>query len=96
MKDEVIVNNLGTMYQGIDYSEAMRIYEDYAVRSRGSYGRISGKRVTLIDSAMQILRQHKPCNVNMKGGFTSCDIPTRFFFGSILDTLEKSSVSAIK
>ena len=68
MKYEVIVGNLGTMYQGIDYSEAMRIYEDYAVRSRGSYGRISGKRVTLIDSARQVLRQHKPCNVKRKEG----------------------------
>jgi len=68
VKYEVIVSDLGTMYQGIDYSEAMRIYEDYAGRSRGSYGRISGKRVTLIDSARQILRQHKPCNVKRKEG----------------------------
>ena len=60
MKYEVIVSKLGTMYQGADYSEALRIYEDYALRSSASYGRMSDKQVTLIDSTMKIIKQHKP------------------------------------
>jgi hypothetical protein len=60
MKYEVIVSNLGTMYQGADYLEALRIYEDYALRSSASYGRMSDKQVTLIDSTKEIIKQHKP------------------------------------
>jgi hypothetical protein len=60
LKYEVIVSNLGTMYQGADYTEALRIYEDYALRSRKSYGRMSDKEVTLIDSTKEIIKQHKP------------------------------------
>jgi hypothetical protein len=60
MKYEVIVSDRGTMYQGTDYTEALRIYEDYARRSSASYGRMSNKQVMLIDSTMKIIKQHKP------------------------------------
>jgi len=60
MKYEVIVSDLGTMYQGADYSEAQRIYEDYALRSSKPYGRMKNKQVMLIDSTMEIIKQHKP------------------------------------
>jgi len=49
MKYEVIVSDLGTMYQGADYAEAQRIYEDYALRSSKPYGRMANKQVMLID-----------------------------------------------
>lgn len=55
MKYEVIVSDHGTMYQGADYSEALHIYVDYALRSRASYGRMSGKHVTLINR--EIIKQ---------------------------------------
>jgi hypothetical protein len=61
MKYEVLVSNLGTMYQGADYLEAQRIYEDYARRSRSSYGRMSSKQVTLIDNSMKVIKQQKAC-----------------------------------
>ena len=60
MKYEVIVSDLGTMYQGMDYTEAEHIYEDYALRSSKSYGRMSNKQVMLIDGTMKIIKQHKP------------------------------------
>jgi hypothetical protein len=59
MKYEVIVSDLGTMYHGVDYTEAERIYEDYALRSSKSYGRMSNKQVMLIDGTMKIIKQHK-------------------------------------
>ena len=59
MKYEVIVSDLGTMYQGVDYTEAEHIYEDYALRSSKSYGRMSNKQVMLIDGTMKIIKQHK-------------------------------------
>jgi methionine synthase II (cobalamin-independent) len=59
MKYEVIVSDLGTMYQGVDYTEAVRVYEDYALRSSKSYGRMSNKQVMLIDDTMKIIKQHK-------------------------------------
>ena len=59
MKYEVIVSDLGTMYQGVDYTEALRIYEDYALRSSKSYGRMSNKQVMLVDGTMKIIKQHK-------------------------------------
>ena len=58
MKYEVIVSDLGTMYQGVDYTEALRVYEDYALRSSKSYGRMKNKQVMLIDGAMKIIKQH--------------------------------------
>ena len=61
MKYEVIVSDLGTMYQGTDCTEALRIYEDYALRSSKPYGRMTNKQVMLIDGAMKIIKQHKPC-----------------------------------
>jgi hypothetical protein len=59
MKYEVIVSDLGTMYQGADYTEAQRIYEDYALRSSKPYGRMAKKQVMLIDGTMKIIKQHK-------------------------------------
>ena len=59
MKYEVIVSDLGTMYQGADYKEAHRIYEDYALRSSKPYGRMAKKQVMLIDGTMKIIKQHK-------------------------------------
>jgi hypothetical protein len=61
VKYEVIVSNLGIMYQGADYSEALRIYEDYARRSSASYGRISGRQIRLIDGNRKIIKQQKRC-----------------------------------
>ena len=60
MKYEVIVSDLGTMYQGADSTEAERIYEDYTLRSSKSFGRMSNKQVMLIDGGMNIIKQHKP------------------------------------
>lgn len=58
MKYEVVVSDLGKVYEGADYLEAQRIYEDYARRSSASYGRMSKKQVMLIDSNMTIIKQH--------------------------------------
>ena len=59
MKYEVIVSDLVTMYQGVDYMEAERIYEDYALWSSKSYARMSNKQVMLVDGTMKIIKQHK-------------------------------------
>ena len=56
LKYEVIVSDHGTMYKGTDYPEALHIYMDYALRSGASYGRMSGKHVTLINR--EIIKQH--------------------------------------
>jgi hypothetical protein len=43
VKYEVIVSDLGTMYQGADCSEALRIYEDYVLRSIKPYVLFPGR-----------------------------------------------------
>jgi hypothetical protein len=53
MKYAVLVSELGTMYQGADYLEAERIYDDYTRWSGTSYGRMANKQVMLIDSELK-------------------------------------------
>ena len=45
-KYEVIVSNVGTVYQGTDGRVARQIFADYARQSRKNYGRAAGESVT--------------------------------------------------
>lgn len=45
---QVIVGNIGTVYQGDDEFEAGRIYNDYVELSHSPYGRASNENVTLM------------------------------------------------
>lgn len=45
---EVIVGNVGTVYNGLDYTEALRLYRVYVDMSGEKYGRAAGESVTLM------------------------------------------------
>ena len=47
-KYEVIVGNIGCVYQGTDVKEAGNIWQEYADQSANNYGRASGEDVTLM------------------------------------------------
>ena len=46
-KFQVIVGNIGTVYDGDDYNEAMKNYNEYSEQSKQQYGRAAGEPVTL-------------------------------------------------
>ncbi len=43
----VIVGNIGRVYEGIDYSDALDAYSDYVAMSANGYGRAANEPVTL-------------------------------------------------
>lgn len=45
---EVIVGNVGTVYDGFDFSDARDIYAQYKRLSKGKHGRAAGESVTLM------------------------------------------------
>ena len=47
---EVIVGNIGTIYDGHDETEARRIYAVYLAQSQANYGRAAGESVTLMQN----------------------------------------------
>jgi hypothetical protein len=44
----VIVGNLGTVYDGDDFAEAERAYDEYVEMSHSQYGRIASEEVVLM------------------------------------------------
>jgi hypothetical protein len=44
---EVIVGNIGLVYQGSNPCEAGKIFKEYKEQSRSGYGRASGESVTM-------------------------------------------------
>jgi hypothetical protein len=48
MRYQVIVGNIGTVYDGNDYFEACKVYGEYKQQSKGVSGRASGEDVTLM------------------------------------------------
>jgi len=44
---QVIVGNIGTVYDGGSFIEAKQSYSDYCKQSRENYGRASGENVTM-------------------------------------------------
>jgi len=57
MKFEVIVGNIGTVYNGHDESEAYRRYDEYVSQSLQNYGRAAGESVILIFNN-EIIKEH--------------------------------------
>lgn len=45
---EVYVGNIGLVYRGKDYQEALETYEEYLSQSVSDYGRASGETVTIL------------------------------------------------
>mgnify|MGYP000025147312 CR=1 FL=1 len=45
---QVIVGNIGTVYDGVSFMEAKQAYSDYRQQSRDNYGRASGETVTML------------------------------------------------
>ena len=54
---ELIVGNIGSVYQGPDGFEAYRRFQVYKSQSMADYGRASGESVTLFKDA-EIAREH--------------------------------------
>lgn len=48
-KYQVIVGNIGTVYDGDDYNAAKMEYNDYRSASLQGYGRAAGEEVTMFD-----------------------------------------------
>jgi hypothetical protein len=57
---EVIVGNIGTVYDGDDLSEAERVYEEYVGQSKGGYGRAADEDVTLMGDGEPIQEYDAP------------------------------------
>jgi hypothetical protein len=49
MTYEVIVGNIGTVYQGSSVTEAKKLFDEYKQLSIDNYGRAGGESVTLMD-----------------------------------------------
>ncbi len=47
---QVIVGNIGTVYDGNDMIEANRTYGEYKDQSLSNFGRASGETVTMMDN----------------------------------------------
>jgi hypothetical protein len=47
-KFEVIVGNVGTVYNGNNYMQAMSAFSAYKKRSANGYGRAAGEDVTML------------------------------------------------
>lgn len=45
---QVIVGNIGTVYDGASFIEAKQAYSDYRKQSRANCGRASGESVTML------------------------------------------------
>jgi hypothetical protein len=50
MKYQVIVSNVGTVYDGNSYQEAIDVYGNYIGQSQAGLGRVGGENVTIVDS----------------------------------------------
>lgn len=48
MKYQVIVSNIGQVYDGDDEAEARRLYTLYVEKSKGNEGRAAGENVTVM------------------------------------------------
>lgn len=51
----VVVSNVGTVYEGDQYSEAHATYAEYQQQSRSGYGRAAGEPVTLFEDGEIVL-----------------------------------------
>lgn len=58
---EVIVGNVGRVYDGDDSAEARRTFDDYVTASKSPHGRASGEEVNLIEND-DIIDTHYPPN----------------------------------
>lgn len=45
---QVIVGNIGTIYDGASFIEAKQSYSEYRKQSRVNYGKASGETVTML------------------------------------------------
>lgn len=46
--NQIIVGNIGTVYDGDDEAEAYRLYREYCEQSKNGHGRAAGESVTWI------------------------------------------------
>lgn len=51
MKCQVLVGNIGMVYEGGDIDEANRVFSDYVELSKSEYGRAGGEQVILFCDA---------------------------------------------
>lgn len=57
-KFEVIVSNIGTVYSGNNYMQAMAKFGSYVKDSKANYGRAAGEQVTLFHNG-EIKREYE-------------------------------------
>jgi len=62
-KYQVIVGNIGTVYDGDDIIEAEENFKEYYNQSKDGYGRASGESVTLWVDGEPIKDNEKVCSV---------------------------------
>jgi hypothetical protein len=62
MKYQVVVGNIGTVYDGNSYLLAIRTYGEYVDQSKTNYGRAAGEPVALFEDGEIIkeLEKHEP------------------------------------
>lgn len=49
-KYQIIVGNIGTVYDGDSRIEAIQAYSEYRNQSRNNYGRASGENVSMFEN----------------------------------------------
>lgn len=54
---KVIVGNIGQVYHGESYDEALKTFEEYQGQSEIGYGRAAGEPVTMLDDDV-IVKEH--------------------------------------
>ena len=58
---EVIVQNIGMVHQGTEYTQAYLIFNDYIRKSKIGEGRASGSNVTLMQND-ELFDEYIPCD----------------------------------
>lgn len=58
IRHEIIVSNIGIVYDGTDIAEARRTFNEYCNQARDHVGRASGESVTwLLDGEIEVVQK---------------------------------------
>lgn len=75
---QVIVDNVGTVYDGTDETVARKSYNDYVTISKAGHGRAGGKNVSLFDDS-DVVEEHRgdtmittTVHLTITGGVVEC------------------------
>lgn len=56
-KFDVVVGNIGNVYSGGDYRQAIDVFKNYKIQSQANCGRAAGESVVLMEDG-EILKEH--------------------------------------